>query len=135
MARLSFFIIAVALESIIFAPASAAGGGPLVDRSIEQKPAKHGSKPPEALAGQLIQCRFAKASRSRPGRRSDDGHQRAWTYPIGAKWTWKTFYRTATNVEANREDVFNCYVNAFERWTCGLGERVKEGAKSRVEKR
>lgn len=56
-------------------------------------------------------------------------------YPVRVKWTRKIFYRTATGVEANREDVFNCYVDAFERWTCGLGERIKEGVKSRVERR
>ncbi len=54
-------------------------------------------------------------------------------HPIRVKWTWKTFYRTATSITANREDVFNCYVDAFNRWECGLGERLKAGVTTRVE--
>ena len=158
------FVAAVALGSMILAPklavAQKVGTVPtdraLVDCNIQQTPAKSGSKPPEALATKLIQCLFEKpAAPGMDGAQTMDigelqiGKPRKWNpridmgsgsvdtvvYPIRVKWTWKTFYRTATNVEANREDVFNCYVDAFERWTCGLGERVKEGAKSRVEKR
>ena len=124
----------------------------LADREIlacdfKQPSAKNGSAPPPELAKKLIRCKFEKHAnpgedgaatvdinefqigKSRQWRiREDfgDGDQNTIVYPILVSWTWKTFYQSRTAITEST-DVFNCFVNSFNKWECGLGKRVKEG--------
>ena len=121
---------------------------PFVDCNIQQPTkAKNGDSIPPELAKRLIQCLWEKpAVPGSDGGQTVDidsleiGRSRKWVYrqdmgqgiedldtrvwPLDVTWTWKTYYRTRTRVNV-QEDIFNCYVNAFGKWSCGLGQRVK----------
>lgn len=132
-----------------------AGVRAFVDCNVQQKKAKNGDSIPPELAKRLIQCLWEKPSA--PGADGaqtvdidsmDIGRSRKWVYqqdmgqgiadldtrvwPIDVKWTWKTYYRTRTHVIVE-EDIFNCHVDAFSKWACGLGMRVKDISKKDVE--
>lgn len=132
-----------------------AGDRPFVDCNVQQKKAKNGDSIPPELAKLLIQCLWEKPSA--PGGDGaqtvdidsmDIGRSRKWVYqqdmgrgiadldtrvwPIDVKWIWKTHYRTRTHVIV-AEDIFNCYVDAFSKWSCGLGMHVKDISKKDVE--
>ncbi|MBF0552965.1 MAG: hypothetical protein HQK96_00240 [Nitrospirae bacterium] len=121
---------------------------PIVDCNVQQKKAKNGDSIPPELAKRLIQCLWEKpAAPGMDGAETVDidsmdiGKSRKWVYrqdmgqgiadldtrvwPIDVKWTWKTYYRTQIYVKVN-EDIFNCYVDAFSKWSCGLGQNVKK---------
>jgi hypothetical protein len=130
----------------------AADGTVLADREIldcdfKQPPARNGSAPSPELTKKLIRCLWEKPAQPElDGAITIDisafqmGAPRKWVplqdlgsgkletiiYPIRATWTMKTFYRTRTVVQTN-ESVFNCYVDAFNKWECGLGQRIKDG--------
>lgn len=139
---------------------AAADGTVLADRLFvncnadQPKKYKNGDSIPPELAKGLIQCLWEKPAN--PGMDGavtvdidsmDIGRPRTWVYqqdmgqgiadlntrvwPIDVKWTWKTYYRTRTHVIVE-EDIFNCYVNAFGKWSCGLGQRVKEISKKDI---
>jgi len=118
----------------------------ILDCNIKQSAARNGSAPPPELAKKLIRCLFEKPAKpGEDGAATVDinefqiGNARQWriredmgngapgtvVYPILVSWTWKTFYRTETKVDEST-DVFNCFVNSFNKWECGLGKRVKE---------
>jgi hypothetical protein len=118
----------------------------ILDCNIKQPPAKNGSAPPPELAKKLIRCVYEKpAKHGEDGAATVDidefqiGKPRRWriredmgdadantvVYPVLVSYTWKTFYRTQTKVD-ELTDVFNCFVNSFNKWQCGLGQRVKE---------
>ena len=128
---------------------------PLVDCNVQQKKSKNGDPISPELAKRLIQCLWEKPSN--PGMDGaqtvdidgmDIGRSRKWVYqqdmgqgiadldtrvwPIDVKWTWKTYFRTRTHVIVE-EDIFNCYVDAFSKWSCGLGAHVKDISKKDVE--
>jgi len=130
----------------------AADGTVLADREIldcdfKQPVARNGSAPPPELMKKLIRCLWEKPAKPElDGAITIDisefqiGSPRKWVpmqdlgsgklgtiiYPIRTTWTTKTFYRTRTVVQTN-ESVFNCYVDAFDKWECGLGQRIKDG--------
>ena len=121
---------------------------PLVDCNVDQPAtSRNGDHIPPALAKRLIQCLWERpAAQGMDGAITIDvdsmtiGAPRKWVYqhdmgqgiadlntlvwPIDVKWTWKTYFRTRTHVIV-REDIFNCYVNAFRKWTCGAGQGIR----------
>jgi len=123
-------------------------GRPFLDCDIAQKKARNGDAIPAALARKLIQCLWEKHARlGYDGAETVDvdsmeaGKPHKWVYqrdlgqgiadintlvwPFDVKWTWKTFYRSRTHVTV-QENIFNCYVNSFAKWSCGLGQGIKE---------
>ena len=127
-------------------------GTVLADRAtvtcdIRQRSAKNGSTPSPELMKRLIQCLWEKPAQvSSDGGQTIDilkfkaGNRRKWVpfqdigngkigtyvYPFKTTWTWKHFYRTRTTLQTD-DSVFNCYVNAFQEWECGLSQTLKEG--------
>jgi len=118
----------------------------ILDCNFKQSPARNGSAPPPELAKKLIRCLYEKQAKpGEDGSATVDinefqiGNSRQWriredmgdgapgtiVYPVLVSFTWKTFYRTETKVDEST-DVFNCFVNSFNKWECGLGKRVKE---------
>jgi hypothetical protein len=131
------------------------GDRSFVNCNVQQKKANNGDSIPPELAKLLVQCLWEKPSA--PGMDGaqtvdidslDIGRPRKWVYqqdmgqgianldtrvwPIDVKWTSKTYYRTRTHVIVE-EDIFNCYVDAFSKWSCGLGMHVKDISKRDVE--
>jgi hypothetical protein len=131
------------------------GDRPFVNCNVQQKKAKNGESISPELAKLLIQCIWETPSA--PGMDGaktvdvdsvDIGRSRKWVYqqdmgqgiadldtlvwPIDVRWTLKTHYRTRTHIVA-QEDVFNCYVDAFSKWSCGLGAHMKDISKRDVE--
>ncbi len=119
----------------------------ILDCDFKQPPAKNGSAPPPELAKKLIRCLLERPAnpgmdgavtvdinefqigKPRPWRiREDTGSadQNTIVYPILVSDTWKTFFRTRTQV-IESTTYYNCFVNSLNKWTCGLAKRVKEG--------
>ncbi|MEJ7610584.1 MAG: hypothetical protein WKF88_05330 [Ferruginibacter sp.] len=48
-------------------------------------------------------------------------------YPVKATFTYKTFYRTSTQVSENWIRIINFYVNNFGEWASGSEESIKMG--------
>ena len=48
-------------------------------------------------------------------------------YPVKATFTYKTFYRSGTEVSENWIRIINFYVNEFREWTSGSEESIKMG--------
>src|ERR1035437_536892 len=142
-------------KAIVAKDGTVAADRPHVDCNVQQKKVKNGDSIAPELAKRLIQCLWEKPSS--PGMDGaqtvdidsiDIGRPRKWVYqqdigqgiadldtriwPIDVKWTWKTYYRTRTHVIAE-EDIFNCYVDAFSKWSCGLGAHVKDISMKDVE--
>jgi len=114
---------------------------------IQQIKAKNGNTIPDQLAKQLIQCIWEMPAK--PGMDGaitvdvesvEVGAPRKWIYrrdlgqgiadldtmvwPVDVKYTTKTFFRSRTHVSV-KEDIFNCYINSFAKWSCGLSATVK----------
>jgi len=123
----------------------------LADREIlacpvEQKPVKKGTRPNAQLLGKLIRCIWEKPARSgMDGAVTMDltplqiGAPRAWNprrdlggsagtivYPVKTTYTKKYFYRERTEVD-EYTGVFNCSINSFGEWACGMAENKRKG--------
>ncbi len=118
----------------------------ILDCDFKQPFAKNGSPPPPELLKKVIQCLYEKHStrldiaetveindfqigKSRLWRiREDlgDAGTNTIVHPITVSWTWKQFAQTETLVYENK-DVFNCFVDSFNKWQCALGQRIKDG--------
>ena len=48
-------------------------------------------------------------------------------YPVKATFTYKTFYRSSTQVSENWISIINFHVNEFGEWTSGSEESIKMG--------
>lgn len=118
---------------------------PIDDCRIEQGPAKNGQKPDEALVHRLITCLWERpASPGMDGAVTVDiaslkiGSARNWVvksdigpgdldtrvWPVASHYTRSTHYRTSTSI-SEADAVFNCFVNNFGSWQCGLGQTVR----------
>jgi hypothetical protein len=118
----------------------------ILDCPVEQKPVKNGSRPNSQLLGKLIRCLWEK-----PARQGMDGAvtmeltplqigaPRKWNprtdlggsagtivYPVKTTYTQKTFYRERTVVD-EYTGVFNCSIDAFGEWKCGMAENKRKG--------
>lgn len=107
----------------------------------EQSNAKGGAIP-LPLAKQLIKCLWeemstersvinvdlhtAQVGSPRPWKLTDIGTGvpgRTMIYPVKTTWTWKNFAPDGSSVSISEvEGVHNCYINAFNKWQCGLAE-------------
>jgi hypothetical protein len=123
-----------------------------LDCPIEQTQVKNGAKPNAELLKKVIRCLYERRApagldgavtvdisafqigTARKWRPLDDignGNLSTIVYPIKVTWTEKTFYQTFTRV-VDSISIFNCYVNAFGEWQCGLGQRIKESDVKRL---
>ena len=115
--------------------------------NIKQKPVKNGAPPDPKLLDKLIRCIWEKpAGRGVDGAVTIDltplqiGVPRKWNprrdlgngnintivYPVKTTYTQKTFYRGRIVVDEYFA-VFNCNVDPFGAWTCGLAENKRKG--------
>jgi hypothetical protein len=133
---------------LVAAPTHAAGYTPpgVLDCPISQKRAKNGQKPKRALVSKVIRCLWERpATESREAQKVDikslsigqkrkwnvrddigGGRRGTWVWPIRVNWVWSRYYSDSTMVQRNLS-VFNCYVNSFREWECGLARRIKDG--------
>ncbi len=118
----------------------------ILDCPVEQKPVKKGTRPNSLLLGKLIRCLWEKPARSgMDGAVTMDltplqiGAPRAWNprrdlggsagtivYPVKTTYTQKTFYRERIEVR-EYTGVFNCSINPFGEWACGMAENKQKG--------
>jgi hypothetical protein len=47
-------------------------------------------------------------------------------YPVKTNYTQKTFYRERTVIR-EYVGVFNCSINSFGEWACGMAENTQKG--------
>ena len=47
-------------------------------------------------------------------------------FPALVRWTKSDYYPRSVQWSEN-DSVFNCFVNAFGKWECGLGQRIRDG--------
>lgn len=120
---------------------------PLLSCPVEQESVKPGARPNPKVIAEVIRCLWEKpAPKGMDGAATIDlgplqiGTPRKWNprsdlgsgnldtdvYPVKTKYTWKTFYRMKTVVRESLA-IFNCYVNAFGEWQCGLAQTIKDG--------
>jgi len=123
-------------------------------RNLKAGPARNGGPPPTELAKNLIRCLYEKPSE--PGmdgatkfdisefsagpphrwNRLDDmgagATANTMVYPFRVKWTQKSFNHTFNQVYTNSEAIFTCYV-AVDKWSCGLGQTIKDGEKKMIQ--
>lgn len=115
------------------------------------QPAKASAKPNAKLLTKLIRCLFEKKAdpgvdgavkidvktlkigKSRPfvpasNGTGDLGNGGPGTivWPVKATWRWTTYYNSSRQVSDNIS-VFNCLLNTFDEWECGLAQRIKDG--------
>jgi hypothetical protein len=115
------------------------------------QPAKASAKPNPKLLAKLIRCLFEKKAdpgmdgavkidvqtlkvgKSRPfipatNGTGDLGNGGPGTivWPVKVTWRWTTYYNSSRQVSDNIS-VFNCLLNTFDEWECGLAQRIKDG--------
>lgn len=129
------------------APPSAAQPQGILACPIDQPKVAQGSRPDPQLLAKVIRCLFEVQGQSAAERsvkidihsleigtsrdcipREDfgcglSGHK---IFPALVRWT-KTDYYTYSIQWSDNESVFNCFVNAFGKWECGLGQRIRDG--------
>ncbi len=113
---------------------------------VEQKPVRKGTRPHAQLLGKLIRCLWEKPARTgMDGAVTMDltplqiGAPRAWNprrdlggsagtivYPVKTTYTQKTFYRERIVVDEHF-GVFNCSINSFGEWACGMADNKRKG--------
>jgi hypothetical protein len=118
----------------------------ILDCPVEQKSVKKGTRPNAQLLGKLIRCIWEKPARTgMDGAVTMDltplqiGAPRAWNprrdlggsagtivYPVKTTYTQKTFYRERIVVDEYM-GVFNCSINPFGEWGCGMAENKRKG--------
>jgi len=121
-----------------------------LDCPISQRKAKNGAKPSKTTAQKVIRCLFERrgddtreahkvvvksyaVGQKRKWRQSTtgssdlgNGRPGTWVWPIKVRWVWSKYYTDHTLVQDNLS-VFNCFVNTFGEWECGLAQRIKDG--------
>lgn len=117
---------------------------PILDCPIQQKNAVNGDRPDPELCKKIIRCKKGEkvASKGYDGAMTVDvtalqigishkepGYDKNGinVYPVKATFTYKTFYRTRTEVSENWIRILNFYVDAFGEWAIGSEENVKSG--------
>lgn len=111
-----------------------------------EQPNARGGAIPLALAKQLIQCLWEEMSTERdiinfdlrsvqigaprPWKESWSGRDmgtgipgKTLVYPVKGNWTKEDFAADGSEVTiVEQQGVHNCYIDAFNKWKCGLGE-------------
>jgi len=121
---------------------------PFLQCPVAQTPVINGAKPNLELFKKIIRCNKGEkaASKGLDGAITVDvttlqiGTPRKWQYtrdigggpsviiyPVKATFTYKTFYRTRTEVSENWIRIINFHVNEFGEWTTGSEESIKMG--------
>lgn len=124
----------------------------LLECPVPQKPAAKGARPQPDLLKKVIRCLWEAPAKkgldgavtvdidsfqlgaARKWRPLDDygnGNPNTTVYPVEVTYTLKTFYRREIEILQNIR-VFDCYVNSFSKWECGVGRRIKDGEIKRV---
>jgi hypothetical protein len=118
----------------------------ILDCPVEEKPVKNGTRPNTQLLGKLIRCIWEKPAREgMDGAVTMDltplqiGTPRRWNprtdlggsagtivYPVKTTYTQKTFYRERIVVD-EYTGVFNCSIDSFGEWKCGMAENKRKG--------
>ena len=127
---------------------------PILDCPVQQKNALNGDRPDAELCKKIIRCKKGEkaAYKGYDGAMTVDvtalqiGTSRKWdyykdlgngiaatnVYPVKATFTYKTFYRTKTEVSENLIRILNFYVDAFGEWAIGSEENVKAGVTKNI---
>lgn len=123
---------------------------PIIECPIQQTKSLNGTRPNAELCKKIIRCKKGEkaAEKGFDGAVIIDvtsieiGTPRKWdyyrdigsgkvgttlVYPVKATFTYKTFYRTRTEVSENWTRIFNFYIDAFGEWAIGSEENVKSG--------
>lgn len=121
---------------------------PILACPVLQPRVSNGAKPNIELFKKIIRCK----KREKPAYKGYDGAvtvdvtsiqvgtPRKWQYgrdigggpgviiyPVKATFTYKTFYRSTTEVSENWIHIINFFVNEFGEWTTGSEESIKMG--------
>lgn len=126
----------------------------ILECPVQQKNAINGDRPDAELCKKLIRCKKGEkaASKGYDGAMTVDvtalqiGTPRKWdyyrdlgngkvgtnVYPVKATFSYKTFYRTRTEVSENWIRILNFYVDAFGEWAIGSEENVKAGVTKNI---
>ncbi len=127
-------------------------GGP-VQCPVQQEQASNGDEISEDLAHDLIVCLWQQPAsvaseevtcevtnvsvgKRRKWNPYDDmgsGNVDTWVYPVRATFTRRSIYRTE-DVVVTDDGVFNCYVDAFNKWECGLGQNLTRSSPQHIRK-
>lgn len=144
--------VCTALVALSAASPAVAGYDPpgLLDCPIDQPTAKNGKAPTKKLTVKVIRCLFEHPSsdtdyavkitveKYKLGHKrkwhqnsagfGDDGNGKpgTWVWPIKATWT-RRGYASDSTLTSTDISIFNCYVNTFDEWECGLADTIKEG--------
>ena len=145
-------LVAATAAAIFSLPAAARAadtcpaGRPLVTCPAEQQKVGKNARPDKKLVTHLIQCLWEKPASpgmdgattvdvnslefgsTRAARVTDYGARdnNATIHPALVRYTMTTFYRSRT-VTRQDEAVFNCHVDSFGSWQCGLSETRVRG--------
>ncbi len=118
----------------------------ILECPVELKQVKNGTRPNTQLLGKLIRCIWEKPARTgMDGAVTMDltplqiGTPRRWNprtdlggsagtivYPVKTTYTQKTFYRERIVVD-EYTGVFNCSIDSFGEWKCGMAENKRKG--------
>lgn len=114
---------------------------------MDQPKVAAGSRPNSQRLAEVIRCLFEVRGQSRaersievdirsieigtsracvPREDFECGTPRHTIFPALVRWT-KTDYYTNSIQWSDNESVFNCFVNPFGQWQCGLGRRIRDG--------
>ena len=121
---------------------------PILNCPVQQNPVKKGAQPNLELFKKIIRCNKGE----KPAAKGFDGAvtievtalqvgtPRKWQYardigggpnviiyPVKTTFTYKTFYRSSTQVSENWIRIINFHVNEFGEWTTGSEESIKMG--------
>lgn len=101
-------------------------------------------KPDQAVLANVIRCLFEKDTDIESVRAHVDsqkiGQSRRWNplddlgngkmsttvFPVRVDWRLIRYYRDSIQMSEN-VSVFNCFVNTFDEWECGLASRIRDG--------
>lgn len=121
---------------------------PILQCPIQQSPVTNGAQPNTELFKKIIRCNKGEkaASKGYDGAVTIDvtslqlGSPRKWqygrdigggpnviVYPVKTTFTYKTFYRSGTQVSENWIRIINFHVNEFGEWVTGSEESIKAG--------
>jgi hypothetical protein len=130
----------------------------ILDCPLRQPPAGKTSKPNAIQITKVIRCLFEKKAPGGDGYQEaikvdvtslKVGASRPWqpalngagdigsggrgttVYPFKTSWRITHVYVETKQIQDNIS-VFNCYVNSFKEWECGLAQRIKDGPVSDV---
>ncbi len=121
---------------------------PILSCPVQQSQVSKSAKPNLELFKKIIRCNKGEkaANKGYDGAVTVDvtsiqlGAPRKWQYsrdigggpgitiyPVKATFTYKTFYRSSTQVSENWVSIINFHVNEFGEWTSGSEESIKMG--------